>query len=103
MPTPWKIEKKEFNLVHYAEFENTFNEIYGVEFNICETLGVNNDCYVDFTVMKGAILPDELEWALNKIKNLGEYEQTILYDALVMDAANKDLVPEGEYLIRISW
>ena len=103
MLNPLKIEKKEFNVVGFADFEGIFNEIYGAEFNICETLGVGNDCYVDYTIKKGDVSQDELDWALNQLKKLGEYEQATLYDALVTDAANKDLIPEGEYLIRISW
>lgn len=98
-----KFEKKEFNVVDFSEFEGVFSEIYGVQFDICETLGVGNDCYVDYTIEKGEISKDELNWALGELKKLDKYDQATLYDALVTDAANKDLVPEGKYLIRISW
>ena len=86
--------------VDYDDLDDFISEQYGREFEIVADQELMNDVSKTVTIKKSVLnqweQKDLEEWKLTGRKNW------MLY-TLLTDLCNRDLIPEGEYLINISW
>ena len=86
--------------VDYDDLDDFISEQYGREFEIVADQGLMNDVSKTVTVKKEQLNQweqrDLEEWKLTGRKNW-------MFSTLLTDLCNRDLIPEGEYLINISW
>ena len=86
--------------VDYSDLNDFISEQYDREFEIVADQELMNDVSKTVTVKRAVLNPWELkdleEWKLTGRKNW------MLY-TLLTDLCNRNLIPEGKYLINISW
>jgi hypothetical protein len=82
------------------DFDDFVKEIYGQEYEFVPDIECGNDSQHSFTAKKSVLNKWDLE-KLNKFSKTGEY--SYLAHALFTDLVNRDILPEGDYLIRVSW
>jgi hypothetical protein len=86
--------------VEEREFERFVKEIYGHDYSFVADVECGNDSEHSFPVRKSEI--DEWDAArLETFKQTGRYDW--LVHTLFQDLVNRDLIPEGNYLVSVSW
>jgi len=95
---------KTFHYVEYYDFEKFVNSVYpNVNYEFAADVESMNDVTHEYTVNKN---PEMLHHAYDKSKwekfittGKGSY---MVY-SILEDLANRELIPEGNYAIRVSW
>lgn len=97
-----KFKEKTYKEVDYYDLEELINKTYNKkDFSIVVDLELGNDSYTTMSVEKEEI--DEYDKGkLIEFKN-GNDETGWMTSILMTDMCNKDIIPEGEYLIHTSW
>lgn len=84
----------------YFDFERLIKRVYGKSFEFVEDQECGNDSHHKFTVKKSPL--DAWDKAtLDTFKTTGR--GTFLSHMLFQDLVNNDVIPEGTYLIHVSW
>ena len=100
MPELKKTEVKHYK-VDYGDWDDFVQEVYGnSRYEIVADEEANNDSCLEFTIKKEELHKYDAD-KLAKFKN-GEYV-SYMTRTLMTDLCNQGLIPEGKYLIKISW
>lgn len=86
----------------YNEFEKIIQSVYGIsEFSIVADMELMNDISVTYVVKKE---PHD-GYDTKKLEKFIATNGNVMYmtRTLLTDLCNKDVIPEGDYLIKISW
>lgn len=94
------MEKREFIVMDYSEFNNLIKKHYGKNYEFLPDQESNNDCLHKFIVEKRKLDDYDLE-VLNKFKKTGAFYN--LACTLFQDLCNKGILKEGDYLIEVCW
>jgi hypothetical protein len=88
------------NTVGYSEFNRFVASVYGHRFEIVADQELSNDSQATFTAKKEAL--DEYDQErIDEFAATGKY--SYLTHTIFTDLANRDLIPEGEYLVEVCW
>lgn len=96
------IEKRTYNYITYSELEKLIEENFHVdEFSIPCDMELSNNTYF----VTGGAKADLDKWDQNDLTNFlrgnpRSYNNTEL---LVQCMINRDIIPEGKYLVHVSW
>jgi hypothetical protein len=96
-----KVQTQIVHRVDYNDLEEFIQEEYGHSISIVADLESSNDSAETFSIVKKEILS---RWDLEKVekfKATGDYDRST--SALLQDLVNRDLAPEGNYVIDICW
>lgn len=96
------ITTKTIHSVDYSDFEKAVKYYYGVDdYSFPADAETGNDTSVATSYYKKYPLGSFEQEELNEFKATGEYN--MIYSVLLQDMVNNDIIPEGEYLIEVSW
>lgn len=96
-----KINTKSMHKVQYYDLEEFINKVYQVkDYSLVADEEGNNDTSMTYNVAKEEIDAYDMK-KLNDFKE-GRYVMYVTRTILI-DLCNRDLIPEGEYVINISW
>ena len=95
-----KIKRAEYFIVDYSALEEFVEKEYGQEFNFVIDTESSNDTCKSFSVQKEKIDQYNLE-AIAQFRESGE--GSYITQTLLTDLCNRDRIPEGNYLITVSW
>ena len=92
-----------YNVLEYRELEKLIKDTYGIGYNLVANMEYSNDSLYDYSIKK----PDCEEWLdfykddWNNflIGNVNHIHASLILLHLVLDG----VLPEGEYLIDVSW
>jgi len=101
MQTPFKSKVKQFITVDYNDFDQFISSHYGQEFEIVADQECGNDCDLSFDVRKGFEFTKWDDENLDKFKTSGRSHFST--NIILQDLFRQGLIPEGEYLISVSW
>jgi hypothetical protein len=97
-----KIRETKRYEVDYTDLEEFIKFVYGdeIDYDFCSDREASNDSVYDFNVCKEKIDGyDQEQLDIFKQGQSGSWmTQTIL-----TDLCNRDLIPEGEYLVTVCW
>jgi len=86
--------------VDYKDFDNFVSHIYGHKFQIVSDQGLSNDSESKFIGRKQELSLYEQKCLDEFVKvGCGDYLAHIIFTDLV----NRDLIPEGLYLVEVFW
>jgi hypothetical protein len=92
------MEKKTYFTMEYGELETIIAKAYGLQmFQMCAA----NDTSYTYDVKKKPLNEGDLERLPKLIA--GACAEDWEMDCILQDLVNKDLLEEGEYLIKVSW
>jgi len=94
-----KITTEVTHKVDYSELQQTIEQVYGKKFDILEDMDASNDTSVEVTVQPRCDKFDQER--IDKWLKTGE--TGYLARSLMNDMCLKGHIPEGSYVIRISW
>ena len=100
--TSLMINTKTIHSVDYIDFEQAVKDYYKVDdYNFPADAETGNDTSVATVCYKKSPLESYEQEELNEFKATGEYN--MIYSTLLQDMVNNGIIPEGEYLIEVSW
>ena len=97
------VNQKVTNHLDYNDFERIVQEVYGQRYEFVADEEASNYMSKSYNgILKGGE-NYRLDWQkdIEKFKNTGHYSylaQTLLYDLV-----QNDYIPEGDYVIEVSW
>lgn len=98
------IAQETFNVVDYQELEALIREEFKQpDFNIVMSEGWRNDNSYEIIVTPGYFPPDEGEVAKFRNEPMDHDDDLFILDDLMADMAQRGVIPEGVYLIRVMW
>lgn len=98
------IAQETFNVVDYQELEELIREEFKQpDFNIVLSEGWRNDSSYEIIVTPGYFPPNAEEVAKFRAKAIDRDENLFILDDLMADMAQRGVIPEGVYLIRVMW
>jgi len=86
--------------VDYHDFNKFIKSVYGQQFEIVADQELGNDSQATFTAKKESLDEYDAE-QIETFKATGD--GSYLAHTIFTDLANRDLIPEGEYLIEVCW
>jgi hypothetical protein len=86
--------------VDWHDFNDLVTETYGHEYEFAADVTCGNDSDHAYTVKKEP-LDEYHQKRLDEFKATGKYGYLI--GTLLTDLVNRELIPEGNYLISVSW
>lgn len=96
------MKKVEYYTMEWYDFEGLVKEIYGYKYEFVADKECSNDSDHAFNnIMKKPFSFNYDIEQLEKFKQTGEY--CGIYYTLLQDLVNNDKLPEGNFLIRVSW
>ena len=97
-----KINTKVVHQVEYSDMERFVSETYGKRYSFVASEECGNDSSHSYAVRKKEALD---EWDQRDLKLFIERPDSECLRArlLLQDMVNKDLIPTGDYVIRVSW
>lgn len=95
-----KMITKTVHLVDYNDLESTVKREYGYEWSFVADQECNNDSAQTFLGRERELDNWERE-RLNNFITTGA--GTFLFHSLMQDMINRNVLPEGEYVIKVSW
>lgn len=98
-----KYRTESYYYVDYDEFDKFVKEIYGVQqFEVAADLESGNDTSHTFNGIKKKPLS---QWDAKKIEDFKTKDGAVSYTTrtLLEDLCNNGHIPEGNYIIRVSW
>lgn len=98
-----EFKNKIIHVVKWSDLEALISEKYGGhEINIPLMEECGNDVSLSYTVKKGDVVN---EYYVNKIAQFRETgkEPTYCTRAFLQDLVNNDVLPDGDWLIEVSW
>jgi hypothetical protein len=99
-----KTKVKTVHQVDCRDLQRHIEQVYGHSFSIQADLETGNDMSIERSYTK-AEAPDELELQeeeLEEFKSAGKSSSSV-FDLLMNDMVLRDLIPEGDYIISLSW
>ena len=96
-----KFEKIVINVMTWLEFENIIKIVYGIEYDFAEMEYADNDSQHLFKDIQLKDLDSQQKKAMKIFLN-GDRE-SLMAETLLQDLCNKGEIPEGNYLINVSW
>ena len=100
MPT-LKCKTKTVIEVDYNDLDEFISEIYGVDYEIVSDEELNNYSMKSFDIKKESLGAYD-QRCFNNWKVDSNNEQ-FMARTILTDLCNRELIPEGEYLIDVSW
>ncbi len=95
-----RFSKEEFLVVKCNILEKEIQKEYGREFDLVADLTANRDSFIKVMVYKDTLGNYDKECLEGFIT---EGEGSWLTPLLLTDMCNRDIIPQGRYLIDISW
>ena len=99
--TIMKITTKVLHVVDYSDLEKIIAATYYQDYELPYDEECNNDTSLTATVGKGQNTSDYDRKRLETFKDSGKGQY--MMRPLLNDLADQNLIPEGEYLIEVSW
>jgi hypothetical protein len=96
-----KFEKIVINTMSWLEFENIVKIVYGEEYDFVEMEYADNDSQHLFKDIQLKDLDSQQKIAMKIFLNGGR--ESLMAETLLQDLCNKGEIPEGNYLINVSW
>ena len=96
------ISTETIHRIDYSKFDAIVKSIYGHDFDFAADQECSNDSSHSFVVRKGEL--DRYSWYrkdLDGFKATGEGSS--MTPGLLYDLCDRDLIPEGNYIIDVSW
>lgn len=97
-----RINTKVVHEVRYGDLEKFVKETYGKKYCFVASQECGNDSSHSFNISEKEPLD---EWDQGKLdlflKN--EKAETVYPSILLQDMVNRDLIPTGSYVVRVSW
>lgn len=98
------IAQETFNVVDYIELEALIREEYKqTGFDIVLSEGWRNDSSYEIIVTPSYFPPDEETVTKFIAKAVDRDENAFVLDDLMADMAQRGVIPEGVYLVRVMW
>jgi hypothetical protein len=95
------IEKKEFYVIDYNDLEDFIIDHYNIEdFSFVADYELCNFIIKHFEIKKEKLTKWDQE-KLDKFKTTEDYNY--ISHVLMTDLCNNDIIPEGNYLIKVFW
>ena len=95
------IKTKTVHQVDYSDFDSYVEEVYGQVFEFVAEEEANNYTSKTYQVKKGPLNKWNQE-DVDRFKATGSHPRPSA-GALLQDMANQDLIPEGDYIIKVYW
>lgn len=89
-----------YKVISYGDIDNLIRKTYGHEFDIVADQEVCNGANLNFNVSKGTVESYDKQ----RLESFVEFGTGHFIGHLILtDLCNKDLLEEGNYLIKVSW
>lgn len=95
-----KAKKKTIFEVDYKDLERLIKEEFGHDFSIPADEEVGNDTSISKNIQKEELAKYDKD-RLTEFLHIGRYGPCL--QVLMTDMANRDVIEEGDYVIRVSW
>jgi hypothetical protein len=96
-----KTRTETVNIVEHEDFEKAIKEVYSQKYEFAYKEEVDNDTCKMYNVKKQELDPEDDIEVLNEFKKTGK--GVFLAPLLLTDMCNNSVIPEGTYIIHISW
>lgn len=101
MTTGLKMKTVSVHEVDYNDLDDFISFTYGTSFEVVADQEMSNDSSKVMTVKKARLNKWDAE-VFETVKTDGCFRTGSLYP-IMTDLCNRDLIPEGKYVIRVSW
>lgn len=95
-----RYETKTLHIVDYRYLEEKIREVYGKKYDIPRDEECGNDCSLQMGGKKEPLLKYDSN-RIETFRNTGRCRY--LLRTLVQDMINNDHIPEGDWLVEVSW
>lgn len=96
-----KMVTKTVRAVDYRDFENEVKRVFGQEFEFPSDEECSNDTSHEYNNMK---IEEHDEWDRTKLQEFTEGKpKSFMARILLQELVNRKEIPEGNYIIRVSW
>lgn len=94
------ITTKSVHHIDYSDFENIVKSVYGQDYEFTADEETPNDSSHSYSAKKGN-LNERNRKDIETFMNTGKYQY--LASAFIEDLVDRELLPEGEFLIEVCW
>ena len=97
----YEFRSEEFFVMNHNELQEIILAQYGQKYDIPNGEEIHNDSYMVPHVNRGNVLPNYDQRYLDEFEKTGQ-GMSLLY-IFMQDLCSRGVIPEGRYVIEISW